>query len=185
MNRSQFCGDKLKNAPTIGMKTLDLFVHLAHSVEPMQVSIVEDASVGELANQIHHAGLLQRENGEETLLFLDNHDEPLELNQRLCDAGVGHRHLLHCHCCRRVEVKVHYNGAAKERAFAPSARVSRVLKWAASAFGLACADAQGLELRLQCDANQPLPTDSHIGCYNRPRVCAVDLCLVPKVRVEG
>lgn len=167
------------------MKKLELFVHIAHCAEPKQVSIAEDASTEELIDQLHHAGLFQRENGEETLLFLDNHDEPLELPQRLRDGGVGHRHLLHCHSCRRVEVKIHYNGVAKERAFAPSARVSRVLKWAASAFGLSGADAQGLELRLQCDASQPLPTDSHIGCHTRPRVCAVELCLVPKVRVEG
>ena len=167
------------------MKQIELFVHFAHRAEPNQIAIAEDALAEELIAQLHHAGLLQHENGEETLVFLDNHDEPLEPGQRLRECGVGHRHLLHCHSCRRVEVKAHYNGAVKERAFAPSARVSRVLKWAASAFGLTGADAQGLELRLQCDANQPLPTDSHIGCYTRPRVCAVELCLVPKVRVEG
>ena len=167
------------------MKTIELFVHFAHCAEPKQVSVSEDALVGELVTQLHDAGSLQRENGEEALLFLDNHDEPLDASHRLSDSGVGNRHLLHCHCCRRVEVKVHYNGVAKERAFAPSARVSRVLKWAASAFGLTGTDAQGLELRLQSDANQSLPGDGHIGCYTRPRVCAVELCLVPQVRVEG
>ncbi len=167
------------------MKKIELFIHTAHSAEPKLVSIGETAAAADLIGELERAGHIHRESGEEILLFLDNHDEPLDREHRLCDGGVGHRHLLHCHSCRRVEVTIHYNGVTKERAFSPSSRISRVLKWAAGAFGLTGADAQGLELRLQCDANNPLPTDSHIGCYTRRGNCAVDLCLVPKVRVEG
>jgi len=165
------------------MKKIELFIHTAHSAEPKMVSFDETATVAELVAELQRDSNIANE--EEIFLFLDNHDDPIEHNQRLCDRGVAHRQLLHCHCCRRVDVKVHYNGATKERAFSPSSRISRILKWAAGAFGLAGADAQGLELRLQCDANNPLPTDSHIGCYTHRGSCAVDLCLVPKIRVEG
>jgi hypothetical protein len=167
------------------MKKLELFVHLAHCADPKQLAVADDASAEEFIIELQRAGLFQHEVGEETLVFLDNHDEPLEQKHQLRDCGVGNRHLLHCHTCRRVEVKVHYNGAGKERPFPPSARISRVLRWAAGAFGLTGTDAQGLELRLQCDASQALPTDSHVGCYTRPHQCALELCLVPKVRVEG
>ena len=167
------------------MKKIELFIHVAHCPDPKLMPIGEAASAGDLIEELRRGGLVQQENGQEVHLFLDNHDEPLERDHRLCDRGVGHRHLLHCHSCRRIEVKVHYNGVTKERNFSPSSRISRVLKWAAGAFGLTGADAQGLELRLHSDPNNPLPPDSHIGCYTHRGRCALDLCLVPKVRVEG
>ena len=73
----------------------------------------------------------------------------------------------------------------KGRTFPPSARISRVLKWAAGAFDFKGSDAQGLELRLDCNAKEPLPSDAHIGCYTQRHGCGVDLCLVAKIRVEG
>ena len=167
------------------MKNLELFVHVAHNAEPKQITVAETASVAELIEQLHRAGYLPREDGEEIFLFLDNGDEPLHHGHRLCDAGVGHRHLVHGHCCRRVEVKVHYNGVTKDRSFPPSARISRVLKWAAGAFGFTGDDAQGLELRRECNSAHPLPSDAHIGCYTQRHSCSVDLCLVAKIRVEG
>src|SRR5713101_556520 len=66
-----------------------------------------------------------------TLIFLEDHDEPIDeavlVRDRAGAAGVK----VHVHRCRQVVVTVTFNGETVERRFGPGATVAHVKRWAA------------------------------------------------------
>src|SRR4051812_33338979 len=68
---------------------------------------------------------------EDVLIFIEDEEEPVEGEKRLqhCAGPAGIK--VHLHRCRRVEVKVVFNGQTVEHEFAPGTTVARVKHWAA------------------------------------------------------
>ena len=163
------------------MKTIEVFAYATGGLAPKRLQLDAEATVADLLKAVHPNGEIKP--GEEILVFLEDEDEPLHHSRKLgeCGAGAG-RAFFHCHRCRHISVTVNYNGA-KEKNFAPSATVARVLKWALKEFGLKGQDAEDKVLRADAKG-QPLEPETHIGTLVS-HTCSLTLYLTPLVLVEG
>lgn len=160
------------------MKEIELYIHTENHPDPMLVKIDEDATVEELLKRI------APEADGDIHLSIESEDEPHDKHRKLCECGIKHRHHVHCHRCRKVEVTVFYNGE-QNHTFGPSATIEKVLRWALRAFGLKGADALDKVLRLSDAPNDVLPETAHIGSFVKPSACEVRLNLTGKVEVNG
>ena len=113
---------------------------------------------------------------EEGLLFIEDCEEPLDLNLIIATESINRVH--HVHRLRHIEVSVFYQRRQIEKRFSPATRVHRVLDWAVSSqgFNIDRAIAPEMELALH-NSTKALPKDAHIGRYLRhPHHClAFDL----------
>jgi hypothetical protein len=165
------------------MKKIEVYVHTHEGVEPKLVQAGEDATVKQLIDEITVAAGLKGGPDEKLLLFIEDVEEPLEHDRKVCECEIRHRHHVHCHPCRSIKVDVFYNGD-KHATFPPSAKVARVLEWAVKAFKLTPAEAADKILTLKSSEDE-LPLDAHIGSFAKPHECAVNLCLTAPVEVNG
>jgi hypothetical protein len=118
-------------------------------------------------------------------VWLEDAEEPLDATRTVAEA-VGERGHVHVHRCRRVEVKVTFNGVTKDHSFAPGAKIKRVFRWATGKDGFPMSEEDRAEHALQlCGTDdQPDPAD-HVGSFVTEGNCEVCFDLVPKHRFEG
>jgi len=116
------------------MESIQLLVDVPGQAEPILVTVPQGARVVEVIEIVRGHSGAGLHDAEEVFLFLADGDEALEAERRLDECGVGHRHHVHAHRCRAVEVTVAFGGAQKSRPFAPSARAGKVKDWAVEAF---------------------------------------------------
>lgn len=104
---------------------------------------------------------------EEACLFVEDEDAPLDVSLIVISEGMSER-THHVHRVRQIEVTVYYMNKQETRAFAPSARVQRVLDWALTSdiFKIDPAIKPEMELALH-GKTTPLPKDAHIGRFVR------------------
>jgi hypothetical protein len=107
-----------------------------------------------------------------------NHEHPLHT------AGVGHRHHIHCHRCKKIDVLVLYNGVQKDHESSPAVRLDRVLRWATHEFQLQGHDAADMALFLPGEVT-PLDGDVHIGSLASFPDCRVSVVMNVPVQVNG
>jgi len=166
------------------MKKIELYVHTQNGVDPKLVQASEESTITELLEIIVATGGLEGKVDEEILIFTEDCDEPVERHRKLSECEIRHRHHVHCHRCRKVQVSVFYNGEHHET-FGPATTVKRVLKWAIKAFKLSQADAADKILVLKGHDNEELPLDANTGSFTQPHHCLVELCLTAPVEVQG
>ena len=110
---------------------------------------------------------------EEAVLFLEDGDELVDLVAAVVEESYGGR-VHHVHRLHHVEVEVFYKEQCIKRRFRPSARVQRVLDWAAGPDGFKGIDpviVPELELALH-GTSRALPKNAHVGRYVRhPEPC--------------
>lgn len=160
----------------------ELYIHGPGTTDEKLVAISGDATVLDLIEAAKRAGVADH---PELILLIEDEDEPLPLDARLCDCGVKHKGHLSCHTCRKIEVTVHFNGQAAQRKFAPGRKVKGVLKWALSEFGLGGVDAENKELRLGGADGLILQSQQHIGSFAGHPGCSLELYLTGIVEVQG
>jgi hypothetical protein len=163
------------------MNKIEIYLHGAGTTEEKIISLPGDATVHDLIAAAKQAGFAYAD----PVIMVEDGDDALDANARLCDCGVKHKHHVHCHECRKVAVTVNYNGLTKERKFAPAKKVKGVLRWALEAFGLQGPDAEGKELRLGSAEGTVLTAQQHIGSFVRHPHCELQLYLTPIVEVQG
>ncbi|MER9559461.1 hypothetical protein [Mesorhizobium sp. M0323] len=156
------------------MKTA-IFVTIG--AEPLdRVELEETAVVADLLHLLKQRGI----DVEELLIFMEDHDEPLEHHRPLH----GHDHpIFHAHRCKKVEVTVHYKTDAFKHKFAPSATIAKVTRWAIEKAGLGKEEAEEHVLQIHGSRLQP-PSNAHLGSYAADS-CAVVFDLVRKKLVQG
>jgi len=160
---------------------IEIYLHGPGTTEEKIIKVPEDAPVRDVMTAAKQAGFAD----SDMIIMIEDADEPLNEDARLCDCGVKHKHHLHCHACHKLEVVVNYNGKTKERKFAPSRKVKGVLKWALDAFELTGVDAENKELRLGGAAGTILQSQQHIGSFAKPPHCHLELYLTAIVEVQG
>jgi hypothetical protein len=163
-------------------KKIELYIHGPGTAEEKLVAISGEATVLDLIEAAKGAGVAD---GPELILVIEDEDDPLPMDARLCDCGVKHKGHLSCHTCRKVEVTVHFNGQEAQRKFAPGRKVKGVLKWALSEFRLAGVDAENKELRLGGAEGLILQSQQHIGSFAARPGCSLELYLTGIVEVQG
>lgn len=161
-----------------------LYIHSQEWVEPKLVDTRADSTVKELVEIVIAQGCFGGQVEGEVLVFIEEQEEPLGHDQTLAQCEIRHKHHVHIHHCKKVKVGVFYNSERHE-VFAPSTKVKRVLHWAINAFKLTPAEAADKVLVLKGNPNAELNPDTHIGSYAKPHQCAVELCLVAPVEING
>lgn len=143
------------------------------------VSAGHDETIRVMLARVYEAGLPEGE----VHFFVEEEEEPVDLDATLSAVGLKHRGQAHCARCRRVKVKVRYNGETGEHEFPASAKVRRVEEWAEKHFGIPPADRAELVLRL-CGSEAEENGDVRLGKLAEHH-CEVCFDLGPKQRVQG
>lgn len=161
-------------------KMIDVYVHGEGSREPKMVKVPEDATLKDVAQ----AAGCHLEKVEELFIGRQDEDEPMNHGHHLHEAGVGHRHHVHCHRCKKILVSVSYNGVQKDRDFAPAVRLDKVLRWATHEFNLHGSDAADMALFLPGEAT-PVDGDVHVGSLASFPDCRITFMMNVPVQVNG
>lgn len=158
---------------------MHIYAHRQGSEDPELIEIEATASVREL--------LAGSDDGDgDGLIWVDEHDDPVELDITLEAAGIGHRHHVHRGRCRTVEVRVRFNSETDEREFRPAATIARVFAWATGPKGFDLPAEQIPKHVLAVPgADHFLDANVHIGSLVARGRCEVILDLLPKDRFEG
>jgi hypothetical protein len=155
---------------------MEIYVHSAGRKDPELLEVPQTALVRELVAAT----------GSSEFVWLQDADDPIDLDLTLEAAGVPNRGHVHRSACTRIDVRVRFNGAEKTRDFAPAATVETVLKWATGEHGFELSAAEAAKHTLaQPGADHPLDPRVHIGSLVGTGACDLVLDLIPKVRFEG
>lgn len=136
-------------------------------------------------DHLHHAlEALEIELGDDTFIFIDEADEPLERKHQGPVPGLKHGSRVHVSRCKKIAVTVHYLEKTGEQTFPPGTRVRKVKAWAVEHFKLDHHDAAEHVLQL-CNSTDRPSTDTPLQDLTDARSCSVCFDLVPEKRVEG
>jgi hypothetical protein len=163
-------------------KQIEIYLHGAGTTQEKIISISEEATVHDLLKAARESGF---DADSDAIITLEDSDEALAHETRLCDHNVKHKHHLHCHRCHKVEIAVSFNGPIKTTHFPPGTRAKSVLKWAVHEFGLHGVDSENKELRLGGANGVILQAQQHIGSFVHAPDCRLALYLTAIVEVQG
>ena len=122
---------------------------------------------------------------KETLIYLEDRDEPVDESWLLRDYAGQAGIKVHLHRCRHVEVAVTFNSEMVHHPFGPGTTVARVKTWAAERkFGMTEEEAGEHVLQIAGTHERPTP-GMHIGAITQRKNCAVAFDLVADERVNG
>jgi hypothetical protein len=157
---------------------MELYLHTAGSEDPELIDREPTSTVG---------ALVLTEAGEEPeLVWLQEHEEPLDAELTLEQADIGHRGHVHRGRCRHVEVRVRYGGVDHERSFVPSATIKRIFDWATGPDAFDLTPEQRLKHVLALpSADHFLAWTVHVGSVVEHGTCTSVLELAPRERFEG
>jgi len=164
------------------MSKIQLFLQFEGGRRLELVEVSSDASVSDVIQAAIKAGL-SLEHAKEAHVFGPEDDAPLKPDVLLEKQGIRHKHRVHVHRCRNVEVKLHFNECTEVLEFPPSATVDRVKKRFVKVIGMSPVDASEHVLQL-CGSTDRPESDTQIGTLVCG-CCHVCFDLVPIKRVEG
>jgi hypothetical protein len=165
------------------MKELEIFLQGEGIPQITLVRVPGEGTVRDILKAALAHGLPVEKN-DIPVILIEDEDEELALDKRLDQVGIGHRSRVHVHRCRKVEVKVNFNGRQEMHKFGPGATVRRVKRWAVKAFGVPEVDATEHVLQI-CGTTKRPDEDVHIGTLVSHSDCSLCFDLVPEQRIEG
>jgi hypothetical protein len=182
VKKERFCAHALE-VNIMNERTIELFVQGEGIGEVALIHVPHDATVHQVFRKMKaECGIEARE--EEIIALIEDQDEEIGLHAKLIEVGIGHRDRMHFHRCRRINVSVNFNGAAKKRALSPSTTITKIKRWADKEFDLKGVDATEHALQI-CGTNKRPDLDVHVGSLVQHPDCEICFDLVPKQRVEG
>jgi hypothetical protein len=146
-----------------------------------EAELPEDATHDHLHGVIAALGI---ELGQDTFIFIDEDEEPLERKDHEPLPKIKRGGRIHISKCRKIKVTVHFLEKTEEHAFAPGARVKKVKAWAVEKFKLDHHDAAEHVLQV-CNSTDRPSTDTPLHELTKAPVCSMCFDLVPEKRVEG
>ena len=162
---------------------IELFVQGEEVREVTLIRVPHDGIVRDIIKSVsEQCGI---DAGAENInVLIEDSDDEIPLDATLKEVGIKHRHRVHLHRCRRVEVSVNFNSVTKAQTFSPGATIAKVKRWADDAFELKGIDATEHALQI-CGTNKRPDLDVHVGSLVQHPQCQICFDLVPKKRVEG
>jgi hypothetical protein len=163
------------------MKTIDIF----YQGEGIREIAHFEADPGHSFAVIRLALIQKHGLKEETLIYLEDRDEPIDQNCLARDHA-GHAGIkAHLHRCHHVAVTVTFNGETVHHKFGPGTTVARVKTWAAEhKFGMTPQEAGEHVLQIAGTKERPDP-GTHLGAIATCPECKIAFDLVPNERVNG
>lgn len=166
------------------MSKIEVFLQGEGAKDVILVRVPKEGSVHDLLNAAREHGVILDGDGHASAVFIEDREEPVEIDASLEEAGIRHRGHVHVHRAHRIDVSVNFNAMSRARVFPPSATVGRVKKWAIKEFGMSEKDAADHVLQITGSNLRP-DEDIHIGTLVTHPEHRISFDLVPKVRVEG
>jgi hypothetical protein len=167
------------------VEQIEVFIQGEGSGTEVVVQIAPNAKVRDLAAEAARAGLVTAGDAA-ARVYLEDGEEVLAPGQTLDKAGIGANAHLHIHRCKKVDVRVNFNGRQVKREFPPSATLRRIKDWATGKQGFDMTDLDASEHALQlCERDARPEDDVHVGTLAEAGSCSVCFDLAAKVRVEG
>lgn len=163
-------------------RNIHLFLQFEGSRRIELVEIDADAPVQEVLAAASRVGQ-SKEFAAGAAVFGQQCDDPLDPVATLTAAGIGDKHRVHVHRCRRIEVTLHFSGLTHKLQLPPSATVERVKKLFVEKIHMSPVDATEHVLQLCGSTDRPEP-DIHIGALVSG-TCSLCFDLVPIKRIEG
>ena len=122
---------------------------------------------------------------KETLIYLEDRDEPMDERSLIGDRAGQSAIKAHLHRCRHVAVAIIFNGETVHHRFGPSTTVERVKTWVAEKkFGMTPQEAGEHVLQIAGTKDRPDP-GTHLGTIASCPACKVAFDLVPNERING
>ncbi|HEX8464769.1 MAG TPA: hypothetical protein VF627_09160 [Abditibacterium sp.] len=161
---------------------LRIYVQVEGEKKPHLVEIPSDARLKDVLAPLAEKGVHV---GDDIVMFVEDEEDELPRDNHLHEHGIKHRSNLHCHRCRKIEVRVSLNGTNLCHVFPPSARIAKVKAWAADAFAKSgFEDTHEMALQLAGTTEQP-NADVHIGTLVSHPTCELAFNLIGKPLVQG
>jgi hypothetical protein len=156
---------------------MEIYIHSAGNEDPELIEIEGTALV---------RALLEVGGGQGAeLVMIEEAAGPIDLDITIEQAGIHHRDHVHRGRCRRVDVRIRYNGD-KSHEFHPVATIRTIFEWATGSHGFNLTPEQKAEHVLALPgADHFLDWEVRIGSVVTPGSCDVVLDLAPKSRFEG
>lgn len=158
---------------------IDVFVQ-AEGCEPGLVRLPEGSTLLVLAEELRRRGRVI----DETVVFFEEDGEVEILEVHREEFQLKHRHRIHHHRCRQVQVSVQFNGTTLSHTFRPGATIAKVKGYFVSKLGMTPVDAAEQALQIQGTTIWP-DEDTHVGTLTNGSTCSVAFNLMPKHRVHG
>ena len=127
---------------------------------------------------------LKVEDGQTPMVWVENQEEPLNLDMSLEAAGIQPHSRVQIHTCPRIHVTVNFQSRSEQHPFSPSTILRAVKQWAAKKFDLSDLDAGEYALELVGSKDRPAE-DTQLGSLVQSGQCQIGFNLIPKQRVEG
>jgi len=161
-----------------------IYLHGEGLKRPQVISVSEDLTAVKIIEEFLKKSNIENSEKSKLSIFIENNDAINKGDEDSLSNIVSKSHL-HCHRCKKVHVKVNYNGQEIEKKFPPSKTVGKIFKWTIKEFGITEEDAADLVLRLGGANGQILDNTEHIGSFVTYPNCEVTLFLTPKVLIQG
>ena len=163
------------------MQMIDIFYQGESLSDIEHIQLSNDKTFADLKKSLiaaNHAN-------NDTLLYIENENEPVEMCGRLDDFDCRRGLRVHLAQCSRVEVEVTFNGCTVERKFSPAHTLARVKRWAAQRkFNMTAEEAGEHALQIAGTHVRP-PLNVHIGALLVHGACKLEFDLVPDERING
>ena len=161
---------------------LRIYVQVEGEKKPKLVEVPSTASIKDVLAPLAAQGVHV---GDDIVMFVEDEEDELPQHERLHEHNIKHRDHLHCHRCRKIEVRVSLNGTNHCQVFPPSTRIAKVKKWAAPLFEKDGFDGTD-EMALQIANSTEQPSDdAHIGTLVTHPACELTFDLIGKPLVQG
>lgn len=162
---------------------IELFIQGEEVREVMLIRVPHDGIVRDIIKSVNEQCAFKTRE-ENINVLIEDADDEIPLDATLKEVGIRHRHRVHLHRCRRVELSVNFNSVTKAQSFSPGTTIAKVKRWTDDAFELKGIDATEHALQI-CGTNKRPDLDVHVGSLVQQPHCQICFDLVPKKRVEG
>lgn len=163
------------------MDTITLFYQGEGVTAFEDISVSDDATV-----EVVIARLKEKHgwSGDDWFLFVEDEDSELDLAVILREHQIKHRHRVHVHRCKHIQVTVTYNNESKQHAVSPSTTVGKIKEYFIKLFTIDPVEAPKFALWYGEPA-QIAGDEDHIGKFASHNGCSVSMDLAPKTRPQG
>ncbi len=167
------------------MSDIEIFVQGEGIDRVALVTVAEQRTVAAIVEATRTYGLPNVEI-KEFLVFLEDGETTIALEETLGTAGIHRHDHVHIHRCHRIRVTVNFQQHSHSREFSPATTVRKVREWAQSekVYNMTGVDAIEHVLQL-CDSTVQPSEDMHIGSLAHGHECQLCFDLVAKIRIEG
>lgn len=162
---------------------MDLFVQGVGIPAVRELELGPEMTIRDLIAMASELGF-PKEAQQSALVFIADHDEPLNLESKLHEVEVQDGCLVHIHTCRTINVSCNYVNSKKVQKFSPNKRLHAVKDTFCREFGIDPHDHASFTLLL-CQTHAEPDENTQLGALTEYPSCDACFDLVKRQNVQG